>query len=93
MQNDLAESRLFLSTQVVVDVSMLILYLIGDYLCVKMTNKKKVNILVFFRLNDTGVPVEQLEFTDTVTNVAFEPSGDRFTVVLGQLHECLYSLN
>lgn len=56
----------------------------GDYLCVKMHNKKKINILVLFRLNDSGVPVEQLEFTEFVQNVIWEPNGDRFVVIIGE---------
>mmetsp|Transcript_12532 Transcript_12532/g.11367 ORF Transcript_12532/g.11367 Transcript_12532/m.11367 type:complete len:761 (+) Transcript_12532:28-2310(+) len=55
----------------------------GDYLCVKIT-KKKNTTLVFFRLLDNGVPVEQLDFTETISNVVWEPNGDRFVVVLGE---------
>lgn len=56
----------------------------GDYLCVKMQNKKRINMLVFFRINESGVPVEQLEFTEHIQSISWEPFGDRFVVVLGE---------
>ena len=56
----------------------------GDYLCAKMQNKKKINILVFFRLNESGIPVEQLEFTENIQSVTWEPAGERFVIVLGE---------
>lgn len=56
----------------------------GDYLCVKMQNKKKINILVLFRLNEADVPVEQLEFTESIHSLSWEPNGDRLIVILGE---------
>ncbi len=59
----------------------------GDYLCVHMTKlqgKKKSYVLMFFRVRDTGVPVEQLELSEPILNVSWEPSGDRIVIVYGE---------
>lgn len=62
----------------------------GDYLCVYMTklqNKKKTNVLMFFRVRESGpggIPVEQIEIAEPVLNVTWEPSGDRVCVVTGE---------
>lgn len=57
----------------------------GEYLCVyvvKVTNKKKSTVLMLFRVNESGVPVEQTEISsEHVYQVAWEPSGDRFAVL------------
>lgn len=60
----------------------------GEYLCVyvvKVTNKKKSTVLMLFRVNESGVPVEQTEISsEHVYQVAWEPSGDRFAVLQGE---------
>ena len=64
----------------------------GDYLCVYMTKnqgKKRSYVLMFFRLKDQkdekrDVPVEQLELTEPVLNVSWEPSGDRVAIMHGE---------
>lgn len=59
----------------------------GDYLCVHMTkvqNKKKAFVLMLFRLNLADVPVEQIELSEPVQHISWEPSGDRFIVVHGE---------
>jgi translation initiation factor 3 subunit B len=64
----------------------------GDYLCVHMTKnqgKKRSYVLMFFRLKDQkdekkDVPVEQLELTEPILNVAWEPSGDRVAITHGE---------
>jgi translation initiation factor 3 subunit B len=64
----------------------------GDYLCVHMTKnqgKKRSYVLMFFRLKDQkdekkDVPVEQLELTEPILNVVWEPSGDRVAITHGE---------
>ena len=59
----------------------------GDYLCVhmtKVTGKKRSHVLMFFRIKDAEVPVEQLEVVDQVLSVAWEPFGDRVAIVTGE---------
>mmetsp|Transcript_20849 Transcript_20849/g.35345 ORF Transcript_20849/g.35345 Transcript_20849/m.35345 type:complete len:781 (+) Transcript_20849:34-2376(+) len=59
----------------------------GDYLCVHMTKmqgKKKSYVLMFFRVSSPGVPVEQLELTEPILNVSWEPSGDRVVIIHGE---------
>lgn len=59
----------------------------GEYLCVYMTkvqNKKKTFVLMFFRVKEAGVPVDQIELTTPILNVAWEPSGDRICVMTGE---------
>jgi translation initiation factor 3 subunit B len=59
----------------------------GDYLCVHMTKiqgKKKSFVLMFFRVREVGVPVEQLELTEPILNVSWEPSGDRLVIMYGE---------
>lgn len=59
----------------------------GDYLCVHMSKgppKKRTYVLMFFRVRDAGVPVEQVELPDAIITVAWEPSGDRICVVHGE---------
>ena len=59
----------------------------GDYLCVtmvKINGKKRTNVLMFFRVREPEVPVEQLELTDAVISVAWEPFGDRLALVTGE---------
>ncbi|KAG5362951.1 Eukaryotic translation initiation factor 3 subunit B [Yarrowia sp. B02] len=58
----------------------------GRFLCVKVdrhTKSKKSTFtnLEFFRLCERGVPVEVMELKDTVTNLAWEPHGDRFVTI------------
>ena len=58
----------------------------GDYLCVfmtKVTGKKQTNVLLFFRLRESEVPVEQIEIPENIVSISWEPSGDRCAVVLG----------
>jgi len=59
----------------------------GEYLCVYMTKiqgKKKTHVLMFFRVKEDEVPVEQIELTDSIQSVTWEPSGDRFAIVCGE---------
>jgi translation initiation factor 3 subunit B len=66
----------------------------GDYLCVSMTKtqgKKRTFVLVFFRVCEQGVPVEQLEFADPILHVSWEPSGDRVCVVSGEIRNAVIS--
>ena len=59
----------------------------GDFLCVYMTkyqNKKRTYVLMFFRVNDPEVPVELLELTEPIIHVAWEPSGERISIVHGE---------
>ena len=59
----------------------------GDYLCVCMTKqqgkKPKTYTLILFRMKEPGVPVENLELTEPVSHLSFEPSGDRLVIVQG----------
>jgi uncharacterized protein with WD repeat len=59
----------------------------GDYLCVHMTKtqgKKKSYVLMFFRVRDTKVPVEQLELSEPILQVSWEPSGDKIAIMYGE---------
>ena len=59
----------------------------GDYLCVSMTKtsgKKKTYVLMFFRMRDVGVPVEQLEFSEPILSLSWEPFGDRVAILHGE---------
>ena len=59
----------------------------GDYLCVYMTKlqgKKRSYILMFFRVREPEVPVEQIELNEEVIKVSWEPSGDRVAIVSGE---------
>lgn len=59
----------------------------GDYLCVCMTKqqgkKPKTYLLFLFRIRESGVPVENIELTEPVNHLSFEPSGERLVVVQG----------
>src|SRR3546814_11336781 len=60
----------------------------GEFLCVQMmrqTSKKGVTAprLMVLRVNETSVPVEQVDLEDAVIHLAWEPSGERFSVVCG----------
>ena len=66
----------------------------GDYLCVHMTKtqgKKRSFVLMFFRVRDLGVPVDQLELSEPVSHVSWEPSGDRFVIIHGEPRNCTVS--
>lgn len=59
----------------------------GDYLCVtmvKLVGKKRSNIIMFFRVSEPDCPVEQLELSETIRSVSWEPSGDRIAIVTGE---------
>eukprot|EP00605_Chrysophyceae_sp_TOSAG23-4_P001689 GSChrysophyteH1.ASY1.ANO1.1857.1 assembled CDS len=59
----------------------------GDYMCVSMTKvvgKKRSYVLMFFRVKEPDCPVEQLELTESIRNISWEPSGDRIAVVTGE---------
>lgn len=60
----------------------------GDYLCVYMTKqqgkKPKTYLLILFRIREPGVPVENLELTEPILQISFEPSGERLAVVQGE---------
>ena len=58
----------------------------GDYLCVymsKVTGKKQTNILLFFRVRESEVPVEQLEVPENIVSLSWEPAGDRCAIITG----------
>lgn len=63
----------------------------GDYLCVLLTKtssakgagKKKTYVIMFFRVNLPGVPVEQIELTEPILQLAWEPSRDRLAILFG----------
>lgn len=58
----------------------------GDFLCVHMVKnagKKKSYVLMVFRVNVNGVPVEQIELNEPILNVSWEPSGDRILILYG----------
>lgn len=60
----------------------------GNYLCVyttKVSGKKKSYVLMFFRVCDPSVPVEQLELTEPILNVSWEPSGDKVVIMSGEV--------
>ena len=59
----------------------------GDYLCVYMTkfqNKKRSYVVMFFRVKEPEVPVELLELTEPIIHIAWEPSGERVSIVHGE---------
>lgn len=59
----------------------------GDYLCVHMTKqqgRKRSYVLMFFRTSDPNVPVEQIELTEPILNVSWEPSGDKICIMYGE---------
>ncbi|KAI5481585.1 translation initiation factor eIF-3 subunit 9 [Pseudohyphozyma bogoriensis] len=58
----------------------------GDYLCVKVdrhtkTKKTQYCNLELFRLREKDCPVQVIEIKDAVTAFAWEPKGDRFTLI------------
>lgn len=60
----------------------------GEFLCVQMmrqTGKKGVTAprLMVLRVTETSVPVEQVDLEEPVLHLAWEPSGERFSVVTG----------
>jgi translation initiation factor 3 subunit B len=60
----------------------------GEYLCIRMTKtagKKKLYILMLFRVSDPEVPVELIELTEPILEIQWEPSGMRFCVVHGEV--------
>jgi translation initiation factor 3 subunit B len=71
----------------VLDVHQMVWQNDGDYFCVVMSKqqgkKPKTYLLILFRIKDSGVPVENLELSEAVTHVSFEPSGDRLVIVQG----------
>jgi translation initiation factor 3 subunit B len=94
-------SREVLSSRKLFDVSdgKLLWQNDGDYLCVHMTklqNKKKTYVMMFFRVRESGIPVEQIELATPILNLAWEPSGDRICVMTGEArvstHVTFYSL-
>jgi translation initiation factor 3 subunit B len=59
----------------------------GEFLCVHMTKmqgKKKSYVLMFFRVKDAGVPVEQIELQEPILHVSWEPSGDKIVIMHGE---------
>ena len=61
----------------------------------QVQNKKKAYVLMLFRLNLTDVPVEQVELTEPIQHVSWEPSGDRFVVcsiIAMKLHLNLFAI-
>ncbi|CAM9298035.1 unnamed protein product [Ascophyllum nodosum] len=62
----------------------------GDYLCVKVlrhskSKKTMYNNFEIFRIRESLVPVETMEKKQQVAAFAWEPAGDRFAVVLGDV--------
>lgn len=60
----------------------------GTYLCVKVlrhskTKKTMYNNFELFRVSDPQVPVDMLELRTNVVAFAWEPTGDRFSIVHG----------
>ena len=51
---------------------------------VKLQTKKKSYVLMFFRVRDPGVPVEQIELNEPVLHVSWEPAGDRLVILSGE---------
>lgn len=51
---------------------------------VKVQNRKRTNVLMFFRVKEPEVPVEQLELKEDIISVSWEPSGDRLSIVYGE---------
>jgi translation initiation factor 3 subunit B len=59
----------------------------GNYLCVHMTknqSKKRSFVFLFFRIRAPGIPVEQLELTEQILKVCWEPRGDRIAIAHGE---------
>jgi len=59
----------------------------GTYLCLKIDRqKKKTTIQGFeiFRIREKDIPVELLEFKETVHSFAWEPHGNRFAIAHGE---------
>lgn len=59
----------------------------GNYLCVHMTKnqgKKRSFVFLFFRMRRPGIPVEQLEISEQILKVVWEPRGDRIAIVQGE---------
>lgn len=60
----------------------------GDYLSVHMIKKikgnKKSYVLMFFRVREPGLPVDQIELSAPVLNVSWEPGGNRVCVLTGE---------
>lgn len=59
----------------------------GNYLCVHMTKnqgKKKSFVFLFFRIRRPGIPVEQLEISEQILKICWEPRGDRIAIVHGE---------
>ena len=52
---------------------------------VKLQATKKSFVLMFFRVRDHGIPVEQIELFEPVLHVSWEPSGDRIVIVHGEV--------
>ncbi|CAN0498159.1 unnamed protein product, partial [Ectocarpus sp. 12 AP-2014] len=62
----------------------------GDYLCVKVlrhskSKKTMYNNFEIFRVREPLVPVETMEKKQQVAAFAWEPAGDRFALVLGDV--------
>lgn len=58
----------------------------GDFLgafMTKLTGKNKSYVLLFFRINEPGVPVEMIELKEPVYHMAWEPKGERLSIVHG----------
>ena len=49
----------------------------------KAHGKKKSYVIMFFRVKEAGVPVELIELQDPIVNVAWEPIGERISIVHG----------
>lgn len=70
----------------------------GDYLAVQVNrfsgkNKKTLTTnLELFRLREKNIPVEVVEFKDTLKAVQWEPNGDRFLAVSPAEFKCIINL-
>merc|ERR1719253_1498991 len=59
----------------------------GDYLAVRFecfkSKKTKTTKVEIFRMRGKGIPIEDYELKDSVHDFAWEPNGDRFSLVHG----------
>lgn len=59
---------------------------LGDFLCVKVdrhtkTKKSTFTNLEIFRIKEKDTPVEVIELKEVVVSMAWEPQGDRFSII------------
>lgn len=67
----------------------------GDYFSACMTkvqNKKRTSVIMVFRMLDPLVPVEQIELSEQILHMSWEPSGDKFVLIQGEPRNSTISL-